>query len=231
MEFNLLEKKLFCSGQDCLKNDFFNHNLKEGIITHASYGGLSIEQNPNILNVFNKLIGFTKPSRILEIGTFHGGLTSIMRDLLDINGLNKSDLLTYDVNTPNFLIIQLGDKKITVRTKNLFTDNYDKFRDDESKKELFDYINQPGLTIVLCDGGSKKNEFRLISSLLKEGDVIMAHDYAKNQDYFESNIKNKFWNWMEIQDSDINQSSNENNLNFLMQDEFEKVAWVCKQKS
>jgi hypothetical protein len=36
---------------------------------------------------------------------------------------------------------------------------------------------------------------------------------------------------MEIQDSDINQSSNENNLNFLMQDEFEKVAWVCKQKS
>jgi hypothetical protein len=96
---------------------------------------------------------------------------------------------------------------------------------------LFDYINQPGLTIVLCDGGSKKNEFRLISSLIKEGDVIMAHDYAKNQDYFESNIKNKFWNWMEIQDSDINQSSNENNLNFLMQDEFEKVAWVCKQKS
>jgi hypothetical protein len=154
-----------------------------------------------------------------------------MRDLLDINGLNESDLLTYDVNTPNFLISQLGDKKITIRTKNLFTDNYDKFRDDESKKELFDYINQPGLTIVLCDGGSKKNEFRLISSLVKEGDVIMAHDYAKNQDYFESNIKNKFWNWMEIQDSDINQSSNENNLNFLMQDEFEKVAWVCKQKS
>ena len=97
------------------------------------------------------MIGFTKPSRILEIGTFHGGLTLIMRDLLDINGLNESDLLTYDVNTPNFLISQLGDKKITIRTKNLFTDNYDKFRDDESKKELFDYIRDQNYYVFYLD--------------------------------------------------------------------------------
>jgi hypothetical protein len=221
---------LFCSGQDCLKDDFFNHNLSIGNITHASYRGLSIEQNPNIIDKFDELIKTIKPSRILEIGTFAGGLTLIMRDLLDLNELNDSDVLTYDVNVANYLINQLDNKKITVKTKNLFSDNYSDFKDDDSKKELIDYINQHGVTIVLCDGGSKKNEFRLISSILKIGDVIMAHDYAPNEEYFQEHIHSKTWNWLEIQDSDINDACLKNNLTPYMDDDFKQVAWVCKIK-
>jgi hypothetical protein len=230
MNIFTIKAHLFCSGQDCLKDDFFNHNLSVGNITHASYRGLSIEQNPNIIDKFDELIKTIKPSRILEIGTFAGGLTLIMRDLLDLNKLNDSDVLTYDVNVANYLINQLDDKKITVKTKNLFSDNYSDFRDNDSKKELIDYINQDGVTIVLCDGGSKKNEFRLISSMLKNGDIIMAHDYCSNQDYFEKNIKNKFWNWVEIQDCDIQESCEKNNLISYNQEIFNTVAWVCKVK-
>jgi predicted O-methyltransferase YrrM len=230
MSLTLIKQNLFCSGEECLKDNFFDLNLRNGVITHASYKGLSIEQNPNIIDVFNSLISEYKPSRILEIGTFHGGLTFILRDLLDINGLPNSELITYDVNTPNFMIEVLGDKNIVSKTKNLFSNSYETFNSPESKQELFDFINQDGRTIVLCDGGSKKNEFKLISTLLKSGDIIMAHDYSPNNEYFELEMKNKFWNWMEIQDSDINQSCIENNLNSLMFDEFIKVAWVCKIK-
>jgi hypothetical protein len=231
MHTTLIKQHLFCSGEECLKDDFFNTNLRNGIVTHASYKGLSIEQNPNIIDVFNTLISEYKPSRILEIGTFHGGLTFIVRDLLDLNNLHNSDVLTYDVNLPSFVTQVLDDKKITIKVKNLFSDTYLDFKSIDSRQELFDFINQDGRTIVLCDGGSKKNEFNLISSLLKTGDIIMAHDYSPNNEYFESNIKNIYWNWLEIQDSDIESPCEQYNLKPLMSDDFIKVAWVCKIKN
>lgn len=230
MQKILIKQNLFCSGEECLKDNFFDVNFRNGIVTHASYKGLSIEQNPNIIDVFDTLISTYKPHRILEIGTFHGGLTLIIRDLLDLNELHNSDVLTYDVNTPNFMLEILGERKIITKTKNLFSHTYLDFNSVDSRKELFDYINQDGRTIVLCDGGSKKNEFRLISELLKIGDIIMAHDYSPNDEYFESNIKNKYWNWLEIQDSDIDESCAQHNLKPLMVDDFIKVAWVCKIK-
>jgi predicted O-methyltransferase YrrM len=230
MNTNLIKKYLTCSGEDCFNDDFFNRNLSIGNITHASYKGISIEQNPNIIDVFNQLINDIKPSRILEIGTFAGGLTLIMRDLLDLNNLTDSDVITYDVNTPHFLLNQISNIKITSKVINLFSDNYLDFKDENSKNELIDIIGQPGVTLVLCDGGSKKNEFNLISSLLKKGDVIMAHDYAPNDEYFQKNIENKLWNWLEIQDSDINESCVNNNLKPYMEEDFRKVVWVCKIK-
>jgi hypothetical protein len=104
------------------------------------------------------------------------------------------------------------------------------FKDENSKNELLNIIGEPGVTLVLCDGGSKKNEFNLISPLLKTGDVIMAHDYAPNEVYFQEHIKNKLWNWLEIQDSDIDESCISNNLKPYMEDDFRKVVWVCKIK-
>ncbi len=230
MNTNLVKKYLTCSGEDCFNDDFFNKNLSIGNITHASYKGISIEQNPNIIDVFNQLISKVKPSRILEIGTFAGGLTLIMRDLLDLNDLTNSDVITYDVNPPNFLINQISNIKITSKVTNLFSDNYMNFKDENSKNELLNIIGEPGVTLVLCDGGSKKNEFNLISPLLKTGDVIMAHDYAPNEVYFQEHIKNKLWNWLEIQDSDIDESCISNNLKPYMEDDFRKVVWVCKIK-
>lgn len=231
MNTNSIKSNLYCSGKDCYEDNFFNYNLSIGNVTHASYKGISIEQNPNIIDAFNTLIEKNKPERILEIGTFHGGLTLIMRDLLDLNNLTESDVLTYDIHTPHYLVNQIDGIKITSKTKNLFSDNYSDFRDHESKNELYQYINQEGVTIVLCDGGRKIDEFNLIAPMLKVGDFIMAHDYSQSQEYFEKNVKNKFWNWLEIQDSDINKTCTENNLTPYMKEEFDSVVWVCKKKN
>jgi len=40
----------------------------------------------------------------------------------------------------------------------------------------------------------------------------MAHDYAPNNDYFNKYVKNKVWDWLEIQDADIEGSVLANGL-------------------
>ena len=58
----------------------------------------------------------------------------------------------------------------------------------------------------------------------------MAHDYASTSEYFKENIYMKFWNWHEIQDSDIQESVEKYNLESFMQEQFTSAVWVCKIK-
>lgn len=182
-------------------------------------------QHNDVAVIFEKLILEIKPKRILEIGTSSGGLTLLLRDLLDNNGLEGTELRTYDVNNPQYLYQH--KKNIDIRVKNVFNHQYD---DLVEKDEIVNFITQEGPTIVLCDGGSKINEFNILSQYIKKGDIIMAHDYSKNYEYFEQNIKNKIWNWCEITESHIQVSSQINNLTPYMEEEFASVVWVCKIK-
>ena len=196
---------------------------------HFIYKGLAISQHELVGEVFNELIKKIKPKQVLEIGTSFGGLTLLIRDILNNNGLNETKLITYDVNEPQYLRSHINKLcNIDIRVKNVFNYQYDNLIDVEEIKQI---IQSEETTLVLCDGGSKKNEFRLLSDYLKKGDVIMAHDYAPNEIYFNENIKNKIWNWLEIQDSDINDSCIRNNLLPYMDEEFKKVVWVCKIKN
>ena len=140
-------------------------------------------------------------------------------------GLTNTIVRTYDVNEQKNL--KLKERNIEIITKDVF--NYP-YSDLEYPDEIRDFIQSNGKTLVLCDGGSKKNEFRLLSQFLKYGDIIMAHDYAPNENYFNENIKDKIWNWLEIQDFDINESCLTYNLKPYMEDEFRSVVWVCKIK-
>jgi len=194
---------------------------------HFIYKNLIISQHKLVGEVFNRLIEKVQPKKVLEIGTSHGGLTVLIRDILDENNLYNTKIITYDINDP-INLRELGYKNIDIRVKNLFNYQYDELIHKEEIKEI---IESEGVTLVLCDGGSKKNEFRLLSKFLKKGDVIMAHDYAPNEIYFNENIKNKIWNWLEIQDSDINDSCVKNNLLPYMDEEFKKVVWGCKIKN
>lgn len=196
---------------------------------HFVYKGLAIAQNPNIYNYFKQLLTDINPERILEIGTFHGGLTLMLVDILkDIN--SKAIIRTYDIEEQKFLKPLVSKDRVEILTKNLFNNTYTYFKDEESKKEIESFISQKGTTIVLCDGGNKVTEFLSIAPLLKNLDIIMAHDYCINIDYFNSNIKDKIWNWMEIQYSDIEQCATENRLKFLFNNDMQNIAWLCMKK-
>jgi hypothetical protein len=113
---------------------------------------------------------------------------------------------------------------IDVRVEDIFDDYQD------IPNEIKNFIKQDGLTIILCDGGDKIREFKLLSHFLKKGDIIMAHDYAPNQEYFDNYINGKIWNWLEIQDKDINESCMKHNLTPFMEYELRDVVWVGKIK-
>lgn len=227
-----LAKELSCSSQNCFDNNFFINSLSQENIVHLSYRGLATEQNPNIIFSFDKLISQIKPSRIIEIGTFAGGLTFILRTILDNNYLNEAIVITYDVNKPIYLSFLIKNMyNIISKTKNLFSHDYRNFSGDKEKLEIINFIQQSGTTLLLCDGGCKKCEFNLLSPYLKTGDIIMAHDYAPNMEYFEQNMKHKIWNWCEIKDSDIEESCKKYNLQPFMREEFLNVAWACFKKS
>lgn len=196
--------------------------------SHFSYKGLLTMQHEGIPSSFNKLIDRLRPKKVIEIGTASGGLSLLIRDLLNQNGLTDSDVITYDVNNPEYLQYHVENKSdIDVRIKNIFNHSYNDIVEKEEISEIFDC---DGPILVLCDGGSKKNEFNLFSNYLRVGDVIMAHDYAKDYNFFIKNLHGKVWDWMEIQDSDIEYSCEKNNLKSYMQDDFTNVVWVCKIK-
>jgi hypothetical protein len=194
-----------------------------------TYKGIVIQQHDNVEIVFEQLFKMNKPSQILEIGTASGGLTLLLRDLLDRNSMENTNIRTYDVDNKHYLNSYIENGvKIDSRIKDVFNHSYNELVEVE---EISSYIQNDGVTLVLCDGGSKKNEFRILSDYLKVGDVIMAHDYSPNENYFQEHINNKVWNWLEIQDLDINDSCLKNNLSPYMEDEFRKVVWVCKKKN
>lgn len=196
------------------------------------YKNTMMGQHPNITTSFRQLFETVKPTQILEIGTYKGGLTLLIRDILNEIGLEDSEIKTFDVDQhierQYFLDCIENGVKIKFQIKNIFSQNYISLVDEE---EIISYINQAGTTIVLCDGGNKKQEFNLLSKYLKVGDIIMAHDYAPNQEYFENYMMNKVWNWCEILDVDVYDVSTKENLVPMLYDEFLQVAWMCKIKN
>lgn len=189
----------------------------------SSYLGHAAQQNHYAYEAFYNLLNEVKPSRILEIGTAMGGFTMFLK--LTCNDLRLNiPILSYDIHgrQEHSTLIESG---VDVRIENVFNDNY-----SEVKQEIIDYIQQDGTTLVLCDGGWKIGEFNLLSKFIKQGDIIMAHDYASTTDYFNNHINLKFWNWLEIQDSDIQGAVSNNNLEPFMQEQFTQAVWVCKIK-
>lgn len=188
------------------------------------YLNYAAQQNHYAYEVFYNFLETTKPSRILEIGTALGGFTTFLRS--SCNDLNlQTEIKSYDIYDRGYDYDVLREKNIDVIIENIFDNSY-----TTVKQDVIDYIQQDGITIVLCDGGYKIGEFNLLSKFIKPGDFILAHDYASTVEYFNEHINLKFWNWHEIQDSDIQEAVNINNLESYMTEQFTPAVWVCKTK-
>ena len=201
---------------------------KKQISGFTVYKGIMLQQHEEYHVPFTKLLEATKPKRILEIGTGAGGLTLFLRDKLNELGLKDTYLKSYDVNTTTFDGNLHDLTNLELSKENLFGGGNEFILE---RKDLIEpYIQQEGLTIVMCDGGNKIKEFNQISPLLKSGDIIMAHDFCDNSELFESEYRDKIWNWCEIQQKDIQSACDQENLVDFMKEDFNKVVWVCKIK-
>lgn len=198
--------------------DLTNNDGLSSIAFHAS------QQNEHAYTKFYTLLSTVKPSRILEIGTALGGFTAFIDISCKELGLNTK-IKSYDIHDRHWYD-ELRAKNVDVIIKNIFSDDYFNLID----LSIIDFISEDGISLVLCDGGNKKQEFNILSQYLKSNDIIMAHDYAPDSEYFESFMNRQIWNWHEIQDSDIISSIETYNLRPYMREEMLSVAWACFQK-
>ena len=189
----------------------------------SAFRGHTAQQSHNAYQVFYDFISEVKPVRILEIGTALGGFTEFLKIITDELNLNTK-ILSYDISERPWYN-QMIEKGIDVRVENIFNEDW-----TGVKQDVVDFVQQDGLTIVLCDGGWKIGEFKIFSKLIKDNDFILAHDYSFSKEIYELEIKDKIWNWCEITESDIEQSVIENNLKSYQADKFSQAVWVCKVK-
>jgi hypothetical protein len=127
---------------------------------------------------------------------------------------------------------RLPEEGIDLRIENLFDQPYKGFNWDERDRvqELINFIQSPGTTLVMCDGGHKIAEFELFSDIIKPGDFIMAHDFSWTWEIFQNEIKEKIWDWCEISGENVAEAIARNRLDPYMKDEFQAVAWGCMRK-
>lgn len=189
----------------------------------SSFMNMSAQQHHNVYEVFYNFLKKIKPKRILEIGTALGGFTKFLKKVSDELNLNIQ-ILSFDINKVSWYKDMI-DEGIDVRVENVFDDNY-----QSVKKEIIDFIQMDGTTLVLCDGGNKVGEFNVLSNHIKVGDFIMAHDYTDTRETFDKIIRGKIWNWHEIAENDILETCKRNNLEFYNKEIFDRVVWVCKIK-
>ena len=183
-------------------------------------------QNDGVKEVFPNFLEQVKPKRIVEIGTFAGGLTLLLRGMLDELGLNDTHIKTFEYLDSDFSHIFDGKNIESVAGVNIFDEEFNLI-----KSEYVDeYIKGDGTTVVLCDGGRKSKEFQQLSPLLKEGDIIMVHDYIDTEKNFHSNFKNKIWNWHEVSQNMLEEDCEKNNLYPFFEEEMKRVVWGCFRK-
>lgn len=78
----------------------------------------------------------------------------------------------------------------------------------------------PGHVAILCDGGDKPGEFRAFADVLRNGDVIAAHDYTGDDD----------WPWQEITMPQIAESVAKNRLKPFFPSVFANTGWLVMRK-
>ncbi len=166
----------------------------------VNFLGYEFQQNAVALSAFDQLSKAVEPARFLEIGTATGGLSVFLALIAPVVTCDITDYRQYRP-----IMNKLG---IDFRIGDVF----------QHIDDLVEIIRLPGTTVVLCDGGNKPLEFRTFAPFLKEGDIIMAHDYSSDP---------AIWGFSEIRDEDVQ------DLDYLdpfMQDTFIQAAWLCRQR-
>lgn len=193
---------------------------------HTEYKGYTAQQVDNFYPTLRKFLEEVRPARVLEIGTAGGGFILAVREILNEIGLSNVPVRTFDViESPYYE--KLRTHNIEINIENIFDHAYVNLVKPE---RIVPYIQEQGTTIVFCDGGHKIGEFNSIAPHIKTGDYILAHDYIDTWENYQTNFKEKIWDWCEVEEKYIVEVSLREGLEFFNKEEFDKIVWVCKKK-
>ena len=209
-------------------------NSKKHVPVYVNYKSKTVEnftltsqQRPYAFTALSLLVELIRPSQILEIGTGGGGTIMCIREHLNSVGLESTEIMSFEVKERDSYT-KMRESNINILIENLFSNTY---RELDKPDIVKNFIQKEGTTLVLCDGGSKINEFNLLSDFLKMGDFIMAHDYIDTRENFLQNYQNQIWNWREIGDEHINSPCERNGLTPFLKEVFDPAVWACRKKT
>ena len=125
--------------------------------------GLRMSQSPRAINFWESILRKIDFKRIIEIGTEHGGLSTYFYLYCKVKG---AEFITVDnVN---------HSKPAIIKESFYLVDAYS----PEGISFISKAIQEPGITIVYCDGGDKARELKIYTPYLKIYDYIAVHDWG-----------------------------------------------------
>lgn len=211
---NTIKRGPMSSDCGCTQKPFVPDPIEASQMDY-SYFGLSMQQNRYALPAISILLEYGKPSRIMEFGTRFGGLSVFL-------GMYAK---TCNIECYTFDIADQAKYKDFFNFMGVHYLVCDIF-DPAVQQEISGLIRRPGRTILFCDA-IKEREFNVYAADLKPGDIILAHDYAKDQDDFEVMKKQRIWWQCEIEYDDIANTCSSHHLVPVFADLFRTAAWCC----
>ena len=168
------------------------------------YNGVITAQRVEAFDVLRDIIFSTKPEIIIELGTYHGGLS------LFLSELNFCDVHTFDIidHNPNLP----KNTRLIRNFINVFL--------DECKNKI-KKLTEGRKTLWLFDGGDKKKEVLYYKDICKPGEIIMVHDFAPDQSSFDYLNSNGIWHWWESDATSFDPSE------FKQHDKFDFIWKTC----
>ena len=162
-------------------------------------------QTLDAIECFEKLFLEFKPKRILEIGAGRGALSLFLGIHAVIMDAKTISIDTWDKRKTGLLM-----EKLSLPSKFLCSD-YKLIFDD-----CINFIHEDSPSLVLCDNGCKEEELFSFAPHLREGDILMAHDWKT-----------------EVRESFVDELVEKQNLEYFKQTElWDKLdsRWVCLRK-
>ena len=204
-----------------------HHLMFEKSSSHSPFLGLRIQQHRETVPTFDRFIRKLESEhktfdRIIELGTGNAGFISFVA-LRTMNAQTR--VFTFD----NVDVDQ--ETKQSLKNLNISFVQGDVIHDTRTVQRVKDLISADGRVLLLCDDGSKAQEFTMYAPYLKRGDFIMAHDYIATKDEFEQSYRGRIWDYCELTWDDVEATARRSGLSQYMQQEFSQVVWLCMEKT
>jgi len=191
--------------------------------------GFAMNQNRLAVPTWSWAMEKYQPVRILELGSYNGGLATALGVHAWNLGRHAPDgigckVITYDrMVAPDQRFAPLSAfLGIEFRQCDLYA--------PETVAEIIELVRSPGRTFLLCDGGDKKLEVNTYAPHLKPGDVIAGHDYNALAYAAEIPDAEKWWPWTELRKDDVAEIVTAAGLVPFHQEHFDLAGWLAYTK-
>ena len=165
-----------------------------------------IAHEPGSVELIQSLVRRIRPSVIVELGTYMGGLTLALHDAWP-----KAELHSFDVkNVPGEIVSSFPGSA----RREWFGPHVHFYADSvlgTPHNFVREVLARPGRALLYCDNGDKAAEVNTYGPMLKRGDVLGVHDWLsevwyaqiervlkdflpwKQREFIERSFLSRFW--------------------------------------